>query len=178
MFFREHSWRGFRWDTFKNGRRYVSYRVDQVQEFRKGWRGGFSDILLMNSCRAGFNYCAKYLLKAVSLRDAEQSSGGANKETKHVKTLALSWFFRKRSFAISGGLAQLYSDLIKQLNSNSNLTCDVVIGFSGEVVFCGVVEWSLHGFVRGFVDGWGDHWQKVARDELLELENLGRFEKK
>jgi hypothetical protein len=169
LYFRERSWRGFRWDGWKNGKRVIKYRADEVELLKAGWRGGFADVLLMNSTKAGFNYLAKYLSKSV---DYKAEDG------KAVKTLALAWFFRKRSFSISGHLAQQYSDLIKQLNSNSNLTCDIELPFDGSVVFCGVAEWNLYGFVKGFVDGWGDQWRKISGNELLELENEGRFEKR
>jgi len=169
LYFRERSWRGFRWDGWKNGKRVITYRADKVELFKAGWKGGFADILLMNSSRAGSDYLAKYLSKSCDIK---------SQDGKVVKTLALSWFFRKRSFSISGHLAKLYSDLIKQLNSNSNLTCDVIIGFSEEVVFCGVAEWSLYGFVKGFVDGWEDHWQKIPINRLVELEDSGRLEKR
>jgi hypothetical protein len=167
LYFRGRSWRGFRWDGWKNGKRVTKYRVDEVELLKAGRRGGFADVLLMSSTKAGFNYLIKYLSKSV---DCKAEDG------KAVKTLALSLFFRKRSFSISGHLAQQYSDLIKQLNSNSNLTCDIELSLDGSVVFCGVAEWSLHGFVKGFVDGWGDHWQKVSRNMLVELEESGRIE--
>jgi hypothetical protein len=167
LYFRERSWRGFRWDSWKNGKRVTKYRADKVESLKVGWRGGFADVLLMSSTRAGFGYLTKYLSKSVDFK-AEDS--------KAVKTLALSWFFRKRSFSISGHLAQQYSDLIKQLSNNSNLTCDIELAFDGSVVFCGVTEWNLYGFVKGLVDGWGDHWQKISRTMLVELEESGRIE--
>lgn len=169
LYFKEHSWRGFRWDGWKDGKRIIKYRVDNVEPLKNGWKGGFADVLLMHSSKAGFGYVGKYLSKSI-----EHRSG----DSKTVKTLALSWFFRKRSFSISGHLAQLYSDLIKQLNSNSNLTCDIIVGFGGEIVLCGVAEWSLYGFVKGLIDGWGDHWQKISMNRLVELENSSHLEKR
>jgi hypothetical protein len=59
---------------------------------------------------------------------------------------------------------------IQQLNSISNLTCDFTIGFDNSLVFYGVMKWFLYGFFRGFVDGWGDNWHKISKDELIELE--------
>jgi hypothetical protein len=49
--------------------------------------------------------------------------------------------------------------------------------FDGSVVFCGIAEWSLYGFVKGFVDGWGDHWQKIPVNRLVELEESGRLDR-
>lgn len=57
------------------------------------------------------------------------------------------------------------------------LTCDMDLCFDGSVVFCGIAEWSLYGFVKGFVDGWGDHWQKIPVNRLVELEESGRLDR-
>ena len=140
-----------------------------MEEFKKGWRGGFADILLMNTSNAGFYYLTKYLSKSVEYK---------KEDSKSVKTLALCWFFRKRSFSVSGHLSELYSDLIKQLNSISNLTCDFTVGFDNSIVFHGVVEWSLYGFVKGFVDGWQDHWHEISKEELERLETEGNLERR
>jgi hypothetical protein len=100
------------------------------------------------------------------------------RDEARLKTLAFCWYFRKRSFSLSRYIAQLYSDLINDLKSNSNLNCDIELCLDGDVVFCGVAEWSLYGFVKGFIEGWGDHWRKISRDELAELESLGFLDMK
>ena len=129
----------------------------------------FSDIILLQNSHAGFRYLSKYLTKCVAY-DKD--------DVKGTRTLSMCWFFRKRSFAISGVLTQVYSDVINDLKSNSNLRCDVELCFGGSVVFCGIAEWFLFGFVRGFVDGWGDYWRKIPVDELVELESSGRLEQR
>jgi len=68
--------------------------------------------------------------------------------------------------------------LINTLKSNSNLNCDIELRFDGSVNFCGVAEWHLYGFVREFVDGWGDHWQRIPVNRLVELEKYGSIEKR
>ena len=67
---------------------------------------------------------------------------------------------------------------IQQLNSISNLTCDFTIGFDNSIVFHGVVQWSLYGFVKGFVNGWGDHWRDIPKKELEKLEVEGLLERR
>jgi hypothetical protein len=67
---------------------------------------------------------------------------------------------------------------IQQLKSISNLTCDFTIGFDNSIVFHGVVQWSLYGFVKGFVDGWGDHWRRVPLKEVTALEDSGRLDRR
>ena len=67
---------------------------------------------------------------------------------------------------------------IQQLNSISNLTCDFTVGFDNSIVFYGVVEWSLYGFVKSFVDGWGDYWHKITKEELEKLEVEGLLERR
>jgi hypothetical protein len=118
--------------------------------------------------RAGFSYLTKYLSKSTEYK---------KDDSKSVITLALCWFFRERSFSVSGHLSKLYSDLIKQLNSISNLTCDFTVGFDNSTVCHGVVEWSLYGFVRGFVDGWSDNWHDISKEELEKLEIEGLLER-
>jgi len=165
LWFHEKEWTGFRWDN--KGK--IKYRVNEVETLKEGWHGGFSDVLLMQNSHSGFRYLAKYLTKCIDFE---------KEDVKSARTLSMCWYFRERSFGVSGSLLGLYSDVINTLKSNSNLNCDVEIGFDGSVVFCGVAEWFLHGFVRGFVEDWGDHWRKIPIDQLLKLENLGYFEKR
>jgi len=79
---------------------------------------------------------------------------------------------------LSGYLSELCSDLIQALNSISNLTCDFTVGFDNSIVFHGVVEWALYGFVKGFVDGLGDHWRDISARELEKLEAEGKLERR
>jgi len=67
---------------------------------------------------------------------------------------------------------------IQQLNSISNLTCDFTIRFDNSIVFHGVIKWELYGFVKRFIDGWGDHWHEISKEELERLEIEGLLERK
>lgn len=67
---------------------------------------------------------------------------------------------------------------IQQLNSISNLTCDFTVGFDNSVMFHGVIEWSLYGFVKGFVDGGSDDWYDISKEELEKLETESLLERK
>jgi len=165
LYFHEKEWNGFRWDC--KGK--IRFRVDDREVFRRNWRGGFSDILLLQNSHAGFRYLSKYLTKCVAYE---------KDDVKGTRTLSMCWFFRKRSFAISGALTRLYSDVIQQLDSISNLTCDFTVRFDNSIVFYGVTEWSLYGFVKGFVDGWQDHWHEISKEELERLESQGKLERR
>jgi hypothetical protein len=57
------------------------------------------------------------------------------------------------------------------------LTCDFTIGFDNSIVFHGVVEWKLYGFVKGFVDDLEDNWHEISKRELEKLEVEGLLER-
>jgi len=167
LLLREAKFRGFRRDKFKDGKRIITYRVDQVEPFKAGWRGGFVDVQLCNSVKGAFYYISKYLAKSVS-KDEE---GG-----KAVKTLALSWYFRKRSFSVSGGFAEVYSDLIID-RDNSNLFVPYVLTFDGKKIECEVSKWHLYGFVKGDHVKWAKNFRKMELSEINDLEEKGLIER-
>jgi hypothetical protein len=167
LLFREAKFRGFRWDKFKDGKRIITYRVDQVEPFKAGWRGGFADIQLCSSVKGAFSYISKYLTKSVS----NDEEGG-----KGVKTLALSWYFRKRSFSVSGGFAEVYGDLIID-RDNSNLFVPYVLTFDGKKIECEVSKWHLYGFVKGDHVKWARDFRKMELSEINDLEEKGLIER-
>lgn len=150
LHFRDVSWKGFHHYTWKKGKKCLEYRVDEVDAFKANWHGGFVDVLLLNSSRAGYSYCSKYLSKSVRFK---------GNDVKGQRTLALCWYFRKRSFAISGQLRSLYGDLIST-ESNSN--------FHGVSSANQTWKWELFGFVRGF-GSWGYGLTPISRAEIQSL---------
>ena len=65
------------------------------REFRKSWHSHV-DVQAIRKFRAGIRYVTKYLTKTKKVSETQ------------VLTLALCWLFRKRSFAISGDLHELF----------------------------------------------------------------------
>jgi len=76
------------------------YRILEKEEFEKSWHS-FVDVQAIRRFREGVRYVTKYLTKA------------RNESQTQVLTLALSWLFRKRSFAISGDMYELIQISIK-----------------------------------------------------------------
>jgi len=96
----------------KDGKRvYCIKEKDAVVEC---WSGGFADVKALDSVRGGVRYASKYVGKYLTASAAAaHCDGGVDKRTL---TLAMSWFFRKRVFSISGG----FYDLIRGDLRNSN----------------------------------------------------------
>jgi hypothetical protein len=105
--------------------------------------------------RAGFSYLTKYLSKSTEYK---------KEDNKSVKTLALCWFFRKRSFTVSGHLSKLYSDLIRIMH-NSNKRA-VQVSLSGEALL--EEKFSVLGFVPIDVVGLGkDVWSAMLSSKQI-----------
>lgn len=164
LLFKEMRFQGFRWNKYKNGRRIITYRVGDIKPFRAGWKYGFSDFQLCHSLRGALKYISKYLTKSVS-KDEENG--------KNIKTLALSWFFHRRSFSISGEIANVYSDLIHMPHDNSNTVVPHFELLDGSTLNCEVSRWRLYGFARGDDVKWGRGFCKIARDEVGWLVDEG-----
>ena len=64
-----------------------------------------------------------------------------------TKTLALCWFFHKRSFSVSGDITRIYSNMITH-RDNSNLSVPCLRAFDDSKVICEVSRWHLCGFVK------------------------------
>jgi len=169
LLFKETKLRGFRWDKFKNGHRIITYRVDNVEPFKVAWGGGFSDVQLCHSVKGAFRYISKYLVKTV-YADGEEGN-------PVTKTLALSWFFHKRVFSVSGDIAKVYSDLIFSLNSNSNSFVPYFLLFDGSKLECEVAKWHLYGFLKGDHVKWKKNFQLHDRSEIDRLEDEGLIDR-
>ena len=165
MYFHHVQWQGFRWlDSKKN--RWV-FRVDRVAEFKQGWRGGFSDITLMRSAADGYSYTKKYVTKAVELDETD---------SKATKTLALSWYFHKRSFSISGDLSASYSDLNVPTNGNSNSGSKTLAHFKlldGGTLVVEVEEWHLYGIMNDPPDFPAGNVVEMGVEEVVFLQQSG-----
>jgi hypothetical protein len=145
LYFRVSGW-------FRNGHRIITYRIDKVEPFKAGWRGGYADFQLCHNVKGAFRYISKYLAESV-LR------GEGNKTRE--RTLALSWFFHKRSFSISGDIAQVYSDLILSPYGNSNAVVPYFRLLDGSTLKCEVSKWKLYGFVKGDHVKWGCNFREI-----------------
>lgn len=165
MYFHYVQWQGFRHWDLKRGR--FVFRVDRVSEFKRGWRGGFSDVSLMRSAADGYSYTKKYVTKAVEFDKAD---------SKVTKTLALSWYFHKRSFSISGDLSASYSDLNVTTNGNSNAEPKFLAHFKqldGGVLVVEVEKWGLYGIMNDPPDFPSGIVVEMDADEVVFLQQSG-----
>jgi hypothetical protein len=157
LVFHSHKFEG---RSMKNMRGKLIYRVvgsdfNNLKSLVDGanrWAQGYSDFELVNSYRGGIRYLAKYLAKSTSIKEAGP---------KGVKTLAMCWFFHKRSFGYQG---EMFSSDEIGLSTNSNLSDEsssvssfisssgssfLCVGFDlfGKPVYEEVVRWKLRGFI-------------------------------
>ena len=95
------------------------FRIHSKTVIARGWHSNI-DVKAMCSLADGFNYQKKYLLKNINAEKAD---------SKGLKTLALCWAYRKRTFSVSGRFRQLLSDLIHNMhNSNQRLHQMTLLG--------------------------------------------------
>jgi hypothetical protein len=89
------------------------WRISEKEEFEKSWPA-FVDARAVRTYSSVLRYLRKRIVEGTDKEDNEE--GGD-------LTLALTWIFRKRSFALSRDLSQKLSDLIRDLrNSKRQLT--------------------------------------------------------
>jgi hypothetical protein len=162
--------------SMRNKRGKLVYRIvgsdfDNLKFLSDGadrWCHGYSDFELVNSYQGGIRYLAKYLSKSTSFENAG---------SKGAKTLAMCWFFHKRSFGYQG---EMFSDDVIELSGNSN---DVdsssrFVGFNllGNPIFEKIVRWRLIGFIVRAVVLWHDkavfHKIRGSDLELVEQRSL------
>lgn len=93
------------------------FRIKEKGFIEEGWRS-HTDVKAMSSLGRGLSYLKKYLLKSI---DAE------NKDSKALKTLALTWLFNKRAFAVSGKFRQALIDLIKTKHNSNHKTTQITL---------------------------------------------------
>jgi len=99
----------------------------------------------------------KYLLKCI---DAQ------NKDSKTLKTLALSWLFNKRAFSVSGKFRQMLTDLIKTKHDSSHKTQQTTL--KGDIVQEFI--YSVLGFVPfDVVRLKNDVWFSKLSNEQIKL---------
>jgi len=98
------------------------FRIKEKGLIAAGWRS-HTDVKAMSSLGRGLSYLKKYLLKCI---DAE------NKDSKALKTLALTWLFNKRAFSVSGKFRQMLTDLIKTKHNSNHKTQQTTL--EGEIV--------------------------------------------
>jgi hypothetical protein len=91
------------------------FRIHEKEIFAEGWHS-FVDVQAISSLGRGLSYLKKYLLKSI---DAE------NKDSLALKTLALLWAFKKRTFSVSGKFRQLLTDLIKSKHNSNHKTNNI-----------------------------------------------------
>lgn len=156
LLFREYEFKGCWAD------RHRQWRVSSADRDRvkAHWGHGFSDVQAVSSVRGGFYYVGRYLNKAADV----QKTG-----SKGLKTLALCWFFRKRSFSISGAFRSVYHDLIKSLR-NSKFRREFIVCLDGVKRVVGVVDWHLMGFIKGDFPDWDENFQELGFSDVVDLE--------
>ena len=82
------------------------YRIEEKMEFEKSYHS-FVDVEAVQKMRKGISYIMKYLRKS--------------EHPLQTLTLALCWFFRKRSFAVSGDFHELlYAMIETKTSTHSN----------------------------------------------------------
>lgn len=159
--FRERDFVGY----FRKGKKgKATYRLRSLAELngiKSAWKIGFLDVQLCSSVSGAFRYIGKYLRK---------SSYHGEATDKGLKTLGLCWFFRKRSFSVSGAFMEHYHDLIVG-ESNSNREFSVQQRLHGLPIAVQVVEWALYGFIKGDVVGWSSDFIRLTARELIPLED-------
>jgi len=109
----------------KNNRQH--WLVRGHTEIKKCWSFGFCDISGVTSVREGLSYVGKYIIK-----NAVKDNPNEN------LTLALSWYFGKRAFSVSGNF---FSVLLSGLCNSNRIT-------NPNIIFLGCFSRS---FVYGFV---------------------------
>ncbi len=137
-------------------------------------RYGFSDFEMVDNFSGGIRYLAKYLAKSTSAKKAG---------VKGIRTLAMCWIFRKRSFGFSGDLFKVDESVSGEVapdgmysksNSNSDVRyLKVGIDLYGNSIFEIVERWCLFGFcVREGVkwDDWRMHFVEGSKLKCV-LEN-------
>ena len=121
----------------------------------------------MSSLGRGLSYLKKYLLKSIDVQ---------NKDSKTLKTLALTWLFNKRAFSLSGKFRKMFIDLIKTKHNSNHKTTQITL--EGEIIKEYV--YSVLGFVPADVvrlknDIWFselNNFQIKSAETYLQLKKL------
>jgi hypothetical protein len=153
----------------------LTFRVKEKAEISEAWHS-YVDIQAISSTSALFNYIRKHQKNillglgnpSVVEADLEPEGVGLSRlRSSGIRSLALCWLFRKRSFSVSGDFRAVLSDLISTLrNSNRRGQQDLEGGMVKEV------EWSFVGIFEGERLGlppwiWAAHVEKECVEQLL-----------
>jgi len=153
---------------FYHIRKKGTYRLQSRSELsiiKSGWKAGFVDVQLCSSVASAGRYLGKYLTKCCD---------HSRTDSKGVKTLALCWIFRKRSFSISGDFLKAHLDLIT--GSSNSKEFAVQLRLSGSPIHVSVVKWELFGFYLGDRVGWENFFfMKLGAQAVSELESSEDF---
>ena len=98
------------------------FRIKEKGVVASGWRS-HTDVKAMSSLGRGLSYLKKYLLKSIDVQ---------NKDSKTLKTLALTWLFNKRAFSLSGKFRKMFIDLIKTKHNSNHKTTQITL--EGEII--------------------------------------------
>jgi len=151
----------------------LTFRINEKEEIASLWHSHV-DIQAISSLSNVFNYIKKHQEKIIlglsgSIHEQDDPKVGFDLENiKGLRTLFLSWIFRKRSFSVSGNFREKFTDLISHLhNSNMGKQLDL---FGNEVlewryVFLGVFLGSELGISAGI---WVSRLEREAVVRLLE----------
>ena len=137
MFFHDSQFSVFPHFSAKEGK--LTFRISEKADIEDLWHSHV-DIQAISSLRNVFTYLKKHQEKIIlGLSGSIQKGNGAKvgfdlENVKGLRTLFLSWIFRKRSFSVSGRFREVFHDLICHLH-NSNMLNQVDL--EGNVV----VEW-------------------------------------
>jgi hypothetical protein len=124
LFFEESTFTVFPYWSEKENK--LTFRVKEKEQISSLWHS-YVDIQAISSMRAVFTYIKKHQEKIIlglsgSIQDhgSDPTVGFDLENVRGLRTLFLSWIFRKRSFSVSGSFREKISDLISNLH-NSNM---------------------------------------------------------
>ena len=109
LLFRDYEFTVF---PYLNDKLEMSYRIEEKDEFiRKANWHSFTDIRAINSMKGIYQYAIKHY---------ENAGFGTSEEA--TLNNAICWIFKKKSYTVSGGFRESYSEFIKTLrNSKASL---------------------------------------------------------
>jgi hypothetical protein len=98
---------GKRYRTEKGKIKYIVENEIIRELFKSCWKYGFADVGVLAKIKDK-NYFTKYITKTIKFDE---------KNNKHILTLSLSWFFRKRSFFINYKILRFHFNLDLRLDN-------------------------------------------------------------
>ena len=146
--FQQHEFNVFK--GWKNNKQH--WLVQNHFKIKECWKHGFSDVSACTSVREGLSYVGKYIIKNAVKENPSENL-----------TLALSWYFGKRAFSVSGNF---FAVLLSGLCNSNRIT-------NPNVIFLGC-------FARSFVYGFVLNKKQIDRgawDNELSFEILDHLPK-